>query len=336
MSGISQRYVGNVQSIFELDFNSSVLSGNILFVDVAPTGHSLTILQRILSFSEVKNIDIVSKKEIWKYSKSNKIKQVYGYNTDFLLKENFSDDFWIELDKKYSLIIISTNENPRNPIDFLNYFNVWKLFINNPNKVLFIDRSYCIKSYYSFMGIKEALFVDQTKYYFYMMISDKARQAFVDRAFESAKNGEVIEIGRAFGGSTVALALAIGEKDSFVHSIDIKTDDLFDEYVSFYQVNNKIKCYNGGSLQTNYYLKKTLGKSVSFIFIDGDHKEEAIALDIRIWSELLISGGTICLHEYGHNDINQSTRVVFEEIISKPELFYDFKRVGDIFFARKK
>lgn len=335
MSGISQRYMENIQSVFDIDFKSSVFKDSVLFLDMAPEGVSTTVLNRILSFNAVKGIDIISKKQIWQFFKDERIKKRFDYRKDFFSFDVMSEAFWENLDKSYDSIIISTNENPRSSTDFLNYFNIWKLFFKIPAKTFFIDRSFCLKNYYSFMGIKKGIFVEDKEYFFYMMVSHQARQTFVNRAYEAAKTGEVVEIGRAFGGSSVALALVVGE-NGLVHSVDIKTDDLFEEYLSFYGLRERIRCYNSGSLSTNYLLKREIGRKISFVFIDGDHREEAIALDIRLWSDLLISGGTICLHEYGHNDINQSTRVIYEEIVSKPDKFYDFKRIGDLFFARKR
>ncbi len=243
--------------------------------------------------------------------------------------------FWEKVQKEYAAIIICTSENPRATLHFLSYFNVWKLFFGAANKTFIINRCFCLYNYFSFMGIHAPLTIHGKDYYINMMVSQEGRQALVDEAARMSPLGQVVEIGRAFGGSAAALALAINDSTKKVHSIDIKTDPLFQEFTSFYRVRDRITCYDTGSYRTYLHFKKRFGQALSFVFIDGNHEEDAIALDIRLWSELLLPGGVICLHEYGHNDINQSTRVIHQEIINKQKLFTNPKQVRDLFFATK-
>jgi len=39
--------------------------------------------------------------------------------------------------------------------------------------------------------------------------------------------------------------------------------------------------------------------SVGFVFIDADHAEESVTLDINTWWPKLINGGIMCGHDYG-------------------------------------
>lgn len=107
-------------------------------------------------------------------------------------------------------------------------------------------------------------------------------------------DGDIVEIGRKYGGSALLLASA-SKAEQTVFSIDTKTNKkvkisfgLAPDYVV-----RKIKLIKGDS--------KAIGKkwnsSVGLVFIDGDHSFEGVKSDIKYWLPKINIGGYAAFHD---------------------------------------
>ena len=100
--------------------------------------------------------------------------------------------------------------------------------------------------------------------------------------------GDVIEIGRWDGGSTVIMASAT---PGFVYSIDIQKRPDVDKNIK--SVKDKIELIHGDS--------STVGRRwltpVSLIFVDGDHNLRGAKKDVLAWKDHIRSGGYMLLHD---------------------------------------
>lgn len=136
--------------------------------------------------------------------------------------------------------------------------------------------------------------------------------------FNAAKStnlsGHVVEIGTAFGRSTIALGL--GTKVSGfgkVYGVDPHTGDIeikrrmdgvevkysslegFKRNITRFELENWIEPIVDKSEDA---VKKWDGKGIRLLFVDGWHTHEAVLHDIREWGKFVLPGGTIAAHDY--------------------------------------
>lgn len=104
----------------------------------------------------------------------------------------------------------------------------------------------------------------------------------------------IVEIGPYLGRSTRALADA--NRDGIVYSVDYITRPEFSANCSDLIERGRvvpIECDSRAGLPA-----VLRGVSVDMLWIDGDHRYEAVASDIRNFAPLVRKGGLICGHDY--------------------------------------
>lgn len=72
------------------------------------------------------------------------------------------------------------------------------------------------------------------------------------------------------------------------------------------------------------------GDPIEFLFIDGDHRYNYVKMDVELWTQFMISGGVIAMHDSSYSGVAQ----VIKEIIWDPKKFRDISNEG-IFHATK-
>ena len=107
--------------------------------------------------------------------------------------------------------------------------------------------------------------------------------------------GDIIEIGRRYGGSTVLLASAAAEGQT-VHSIDIERHDFVKKCFRPcpQSVLSKIKLIDAKS---HIIGQKWKGPRVGLVFVDGDHRYKGVKRDIRAWCPKVEIGGYAVFHD---------------------------------------
>lgn len=148
--------------------------------------------------------------------------------------------------------------------------------------------------------------------------------------FDAAKRndvqGEIVEIGSAFGRSTVCLGLGaklanVGK----VHAIDPHTGDIaiktsltgesmeyssrngFDRNISRFDlqswVNQVVKTSNEAYVDWAHVYDD---KNIRLLFVDGWHTYEAVFQDIVFWSRYVLDNGVIAVHDYKQEQIRNA------------------------------
>ncbi|MBA4147196.1 MAG: class I SAM-dependent methyltransferase [Verrucomicrobia bacterium] len=104
-----------------------------------------------------------------------------------------------------------------------------------------------------------------------------------------------VEIGRFNGGSTLLLAVAIGQNGKLA-SIDISPQDdaVLDCVLQKAKVRNRVELVVGDA---NKIPRKDL---IDFVFIDGDHSYEGAKRDHNKWGKLVRRGGFVIHHDMGN------------------------------------
>lgn len=128
-------------------------------------------------------------------------------------------------------------------------------------------------------------------------------QDIYDKAVENAKDGDLfVEIGVYKGKSTCYMLEKIREsgKEIYFSAIDNFSMSPMQEAAS-----NIYQCgFGGGELfeliseESDKAAKKFSNKSVSFLFIDGDHEYNAVVKDLEAWLPKMENGATIAGHDY--------------------------------------
>jgi predicted O-methyltransferase YrrM len=106
-------------------------------------------------------------------------------------------------------------------------------------------------------------------------------------------NPVIVQIGAYIGASTVAMLSTC--QDAFIFSIDIyphreETVNLIETGLNFHQCQRVL----GDSVDIGEFWPI----KADMIFIDGDHRYEAIVKDITIWRDKVKPGGILALHDY--------------------------------------
>ena len=115
---------------------------------------------------------------------------------------------------------------------------------------------------------------------------------------ELAKDAVVLEIGAAYGYSTVVMAQVAKR----VVSVDPHTghDSLhaLEANLEIHGVSDKVVV---APFRSGEYLPSLLPGTFDMAFVDGDHTQESVEWDIRWCLRLVRPGGVIAFHDYHEN-----------------------------------
>jgi predicted O-methyltransferase YrrM len=75
--------------------------------------------------------------------------------------------------------------------------------------------------------------------------------------------------------------------------------------------------------------KKFEGNKIDLLFIDGNHDYESVKEDYLLWSDLIVSGGALVLHDVGAKHVDGPRRVMEEFIKGNPQ-WRDIRIVGEM------
>jgi predicted O-methyltransferase YrrM len=129
----------------------------------------------------------------------------------------------------------------------------------------------------------------------------------------------IVEIGTNKGG-TLALYANIAPSTAEITSIDLHQGEFGGGYpawkIPFYQAfkrgNQKINLIRADShkKETLDQLKTILaGKSIDYLFIDGDHTYEGVKMDFEMYSPLVRKGGLIAFHDVVHHPPERNVNI---------------------------
>jgi cephalosporin hydroxylase len=120
------------------------------------------------------------------------------------------------------------------------------------------------------------------------------------------KPNYTVEIGTNMGGMAYVLDAVTTEK-----TVTIDTHRLVNPAVQNLNILYVLK--NSQRPETGIHVTQALGGPIDFLFIDGDHSEEGVKSDYRIWRPRVRSGGWIGLHDI-NNDSCPGVRKLWESI----------------------
>lgn len=150
-----------------------------------------------------------------------------------------------------------------------------------------------------------------------------------ERVQGAAPGAVFVEVGAWLGRSTAFLAVEAvnAAKGIKVHVVDPWPDDIRDAPLALYGPPFKrfVASLDRPEFEGLLHIHRTYShraargfaeRSVDFCFIDGDHSERAVKLDIKSWLPKVKSGGVLA----GHDMHEEGVRVAVEDTLGEVEV----------------
>lgn len=139
-------------------------------------------------------------------------------------------------------------------------------------------------------------------------LSDSEGNLLFDLAYRCLGKGVIVEIGSWKGKSTIWLAKGSGQGRHIpVYAIDPHVGSpehkaMFDKVNTLAEFKANIKNAQVDDIvhplvMSSQEAAQTFDKPVEFIFIDGAHEYEFVALDFQLWFPKVIPGGIMAFHD---------------------------------------
>lgn len=161
---------------------------------------------------------------------------------------------------------------------------------------------------------------------------------FLSSLAKEANHGAIVEIGSFKGKSTAYLASGCKNsgKGLKVYAIDphiLGTEQLFKENINKLGFSDIVIPL----VMMSEEAAKQWNQSISLLFIDGDHDNEAVTKDFLLWEPWLVEGGVIAFHDkfVAGSAYHGGPAKVIRDYILKSNRFGRLVVVGETLFATK-
>jgi len=328
---------------------------NILYIHSTRMEQSATALKRLTELFKDANIFLLKQNDVSAKNFNYKFSGVFNFSEKKISPSFYKTEegkalasqkidlvfFCINFDVKLNDIVLSNSQIT------CHYDNLLELLKNLDlyDWTAAIDKQYCV--YYPWQLEEDRvrrcdpLKIDGTTMYLpWTLLFPSEKETLFDLGKSGPSEGAIINIGHYLGGSPIILAkgskLANREKvfsydvQEYPDSQDIIIKNDLDDWIFFKKESSKEAARNWSN-QRN--------KSIRLLFIDGDHSYEGCKNDILLWSEYLVPGGIIAIHDYGNasdgEKFSSVVKAVYDTILSN-EQFHKYRRCDTLFLASKK
>lgn len=185
------------------------------------------------------------------------------------------------------------------------------------------------------------------------LLLQEAAELFLLASNISSPRPVICEIGVWKGKSSYILATAIKNREGILYSIDpfdgdgdsasrdsyqkemeampISLLENFQETLKRYDLSETVRILSYPSSEARKKFDET---AIDMLFIDGNHDYASVLEDYTLWSDKLVSGGTLVLHDVGAKHVDGPKRVM-EECISVNTKWRNVRMVGEMGVAVK-
>lgn len=148
-------------------------------------------------------------------------------------------------------------------------------------------------------------------------------------ASEVLEGGVIIELGSYQGLSTCTMGLAIQPRNGVIYAIDphigqalhtsfLPSDaDILQANIKALGLSDVVKPVQKTSIQAAHeweFVFFSSGSRIDLLFIDADHRYEAVKADLEVWLRWVKPDGKIALHDYANPDFPGVRQAVDEFI----------------------
>lgn len=146
--------------------------------------------------------------------------------------------------------------------------------------------------------------------------------AEADRLRQLADGANVLEVGTAYGYSTIVMARVAKTVVAVDPHVALDSYTVAVSNMRAYGVRNKVEMMTEGSPRALEHLLMD-GRAFDLAWIDGDHEEAAVERDVRWARRLLRPNGILVCHDYGE-DTCPGVKVALDRLFGGPgELLTD-------------
>ena len=171
------------------------------------------------------------------------------------------------------------------------------------------------------------------------LLAHAEKETLFELARSCDGNGAIVNIGNFLGGSSILLAKGsklVGREK--VYSFDIDNYAVSEEMYLENEVADWIIFKQKSSLYAAQEWKTKKDPAIRLLLIDGDHSYEGCRNDILAWSDFIVPGGTLAVHDYGN--VSQGAKYAsivnaVHDTILTGNGFNNFRRKDTLFLATK-
>lgn len=165
---------------------------------------------------------------------------------------------------------------------------------------------------------------------------------------------DIVEIGSHKGKSTAYLARGAQENSNqpAVFAVDVwrrfaeyypaKAGSIFNDPTIFDVWNHQMSAAGVRDVVTPLEMSSADARkefaedpSIGVLFIDAAHDYENARRDFDLWSPLVVSGGTVAIHDYGNPRWPQGVTLVVDETLRDESKYTNFHVTGTLAWATK-
>lgn len=128
-------------------------------------------------------------------------------------------------------------------------------------------------------------------------ISTSLTSPETDELRRLAAGADVLEIGSAYGYSSIAMALAGGRVEAVDPHTWLPSFEAMVANIAAYNVSDQVRIHRTDSWTLLPQLAEE-GRTFDLVWIDGDHSAAAVAHDVAWARKLLRETGTLACHDY--------------------------------------
>lgn len=333
--------------ILAFDFKPPMPSNelrSILFIHSASVEQSKKSLLRLMTLYPNADFYVLKRQDV-SISKID-LKRVswFNYSSD-VISEDFllSDDGRKLAETKIDLLFFSINRVFLDMIDYKKQYGNIVTIIRHLGYLdisYFIDKDYMIFSLAHFNGpIISSCIKGEILHLPVTFLTEKERVGLFDLASSGPSKGNIVNIGHFLGGSSILLAR--GSKKSRrekVFSFDIERYNWDDSLLRKNKVDNLVCFEKIKSEDAAREWSRRKANGIRLLFIDGSHKYNDCKNDILNWSQFVVPGGLIAVHDYCNAGtglrFSSVVEAVYDTLLNNTG-FNDFRRVETIFIASK-
>jgi hypothetical protein len=326
----------------------------ILYIHSTPIPQSITIFKRLKELYPGAEVTILKAKKSSLENIDLSAAKVFEGGDDLLPPdiaqiENGEELLNAKIDLVFFGINIEVEWQDISPASRIkgNYQNVFDLVwsLNLYDWTCVIDKQFCVYYPYHFelyRGKPEVWEHEEVVLHLPItLLTAKEREKLFDLAKSGPCEGAIVNIGHFNGGSSIIMAKAskfAGREKVFSFDIDLENFNESVEYLDKNQVTDWIDFQHGPSVDGAHTWAEREDPRVRLLFIDGDHTYDGCKNDIDSWSQYLVPGGVIAVHDYGNEYLEEKPatiiNAVYDSILTSGE-FSNFECIGTLFLATK-
>jgi predicted O-methyltransferase YrrM len=135
-------------------------------------------------------------------------------------------------------------------------------------------------------------------------LMDEEKVALYRQVLKLPRNCVALEVGSYLGASACVIGSAVARRGGVLHCVDTWQNQAMDSperdtWFEFQANTEPVRAVLVPHRGFSTAVASTLSLALDFLFIDGDHDEEAVEADLSAWLPKVKPGGILAMHDIG-------------------------------------